>query len=214
VLHPNALTRDSRPNNLEGVLLGMTGYRLKVPERWFSEFCREFRRSERIQESELSLSGDSSKCSGWTAAIGVFLSRLAYQYGYKQDWEIGDGKIDFGWFRSSQSRPDVAIEHECWHTGVFGKRRRVVKKLVRSRCRLKVLITYGPGKSRDRWESRLQARITKLLPSNMKYPLLLVTANDDSPSGSYSHELRAAASWGGSEWYPVKNPLIRLRTHR
>ena len=77
--------------------------------------------------------------------MGVFLARLGYQFGFRQDWEVGAGKVDFGWFKRSSKLPDVAIEHECWYPGYSGRSVRVVAKLARSRGALRVLITYSSG---------------------------------------------------------------------
>ena len=184
----------------------MTGYRMRTPERWFIEFCKEFRRRERLPDSEIPLAGDPKKCTGWTSAMGVFLSRLAHKYGYTQDWEFGDTKIDFVWLKHDRPGPRIAIEHECWHTGVFGRKRRVIGKLVQSRAPLKVLITYGPGASRKRWEKRLRNRISKILVSEVTGPILVVTAND-ALREDYYKGWSGAYTWGAGKWYYVSNPF-------
>lgn len=181
-----------------------------VPERWFHEFCRFYHKAEVDPRGELELSGDPSKCSGWTAAMGVCLSRLAKAHNYWQDWEVTPKKIDFGWYQNRSTPPRVAIEHECWHTGVFGKRRRVLPKLVRSRSDLKVLITYGPGNPDDKWGKRLRKRIREKLPPSMTHPLLVVLADDylNERECWYGLGWRGYVSWGKShEWVCLENPL-------
>jgi hypothetical protein len=186
----------------------MTGPQLQAPERWFREFCLYYRKRERDPESELSLSGNPSKCTGWTASMGVFLARLGYQFGYWQDWEVGAQRVDFGWFKRSPNLPDIAIEHECWHSQVFGKERRVVTKLARSRGALRVLITYAPGNWTRRSDDRYLNRIRELLPRDMGKPLLVILANDGLKTGEYSKGWRAYTLWGTDyNWTPIPNPL-------
>jgi hypothetical protein len=185
----------------------VTGPQLEAPERWFREFCLYFRKCERDPESELSLSGKPSKCSGWTASIGVFLARLGNQFGYEQDWEVGARKVDFGWFKRSPNLPDIAIEHECWHAGVFGKKRRVVTKLAQSRGALKILITYAPGNWTRKKDDNFLSKIRDLLPRDMSKPLLVILANDDMKT-DYSKGWRAYTLWGTDyTWIRVQNPL-------
>jgi len=72
----------------------------------------------------------------WTNVIGIFLSHLAEEMGYFQEWEAPN---DFVWFRDKSPVPTVAIEHENEESSVENE----IPKLLRTSSLLKVLITYA-----------------------------------------------------------------------
>ena len=132
----------------------------RSPREWFSDFMCLFENSAREEENgdpvtEVGIHyakprlGMTSTDKEWTAVMGCFLSRLARQWHYIQNWECaynGVNGIDLCWYTGISAHPAVAIEHEQDSGGVCTSE---VPKLKRAHAPLSVLITYpgNPGRT-------------------------------------------------------------------
>lgn len=123
-------------------------------QMWFDQFVRHFRADAANPRTELgSMYRKREECrQNWSYSdqelsdnMASFLSRLALDMGYFQEWQTTKRRYDFTWFIGKGGKDRVVIEHE---NNPYSTKRSEVPKLLKSAAPLRVLITYSNGNPR------------------------------------------------------------------